>query len=573
MTQEEAFELLKLGFNVFLTGAAGAGKTFVLNRYIRHLREHGVEVAVTASTGIAATHLNGQTIHSWSGVGIREAINQQELDALVGKDVVRRRIKKTKVLVIDEISMLHAHFLDLVDLVTRTVLDESTPFGGLQVIVCGDFFQLPPVAKDRQEVKFAFQSRVWQQADFRVCYLLEQHRQSADPLLSVLNQIRDGVAGEQTKIPLRTRYKKPPLGPAGEALKASVLYPRNINVDQINQRELLKLPGQISSFSMSKHGFSKHTEALTKSCLAPEVLELKIGAQVMFVKNSPEGHYVNGTRGVVHEFDNEGWPRIKTFDGAFITATPVDWNFEEGDTIRASISQIPLRLAWAITIHKSQGMTLDACEVDLSDAFEPGMGYVALSRVRSLAGLNLLGLNQVALSVNDRVLEEDKNFRFLSEKARSNLNELSLNQRAKLVELTLIERFEGKKATVNNSEVKAKKGKKPKNSNKVEKKATVELTRELVLRKLSLEQISIERDLKLSTVIDHLEQLNGRGKLPDISYIRDSIAEDDFERIEQEFRDSEDGKLAPIFANLGKQYSFETLKLVRLFVNQRELND
>ncbi|MBI5447940.1 MAG: AAA family ATPase, partial [Gammaproteobacteria bacterium] len=410
MLQDEALNLLKMGKNVFLTGEAGSGKTYLLNKYIHYLKDNNVNVAITASTGIAATHLQGVTIHSWSGIGIKEKISPSDLEKLLTKKNITRNYKKTKVLIIDEISMLHKHQLDMVDTIARYLLNPTEPFGGIQIILCGDFFQLPPVStlSPTEEKQFAFEAASWREGNFHVCYLEEQHRQGDDPLHSILNDIRSGTAGEHTKVPLRTRYKKEPAGPT----KATKLYSRNINVDTINEHELLKLPGKEKIFTMVGQGFNALVEGLKRNCLAPEKLKLKMGAEVMFIKNDVSGRYVNGTRSVVVGFDkSEGWPIVKTYHNEIIIARPEEWRYEDNNLVRATIIQVPLRLAWAITIHKSQGMTLDAAEIDLGDAFEPGMGYVALSRVRSLNGLKLINLNEMALKVHPKILQHDKVFK------------------------------------------------------------------------------------------------------------------------------------------------------------------
>jgi len=445
MQQNEAFDLLKMGKNIFLTGAAGSGKTYLLNKYINYLKEHHVGVAVTASTGIAATHLQGTTLHSWSGIGIRDSISEKELEKLQTTNRINRNYKKTKVLIIDEISMLHKHQLDMVDSIARYILGCDQVFGGMQIVLCGDFFQLPPVSSGMlvKEKQFAFEASVWEKSDFHVCYLHEQHRQGDDPLLSILNDIRNGTAGEHTKVPLRTRYKKEPQG----VTKATKLYSRNINVDVINENELASIQGQEKTFSMTSEGFSVFVDGLKKSCLALEQLKLKIGAEVMFIKNDVLGKYVNGTRSVVIDFDksNEGWPIVKTYDNKTITVYPEEWKYEDDGVVRATIMQVPLRLAWAITIHKSQGMTLDAAEIDLGDAFEPGMGYVALSRVRSLNGLKLMNLNEMALKVHPKILQQDKIFQDNSAAIVDYLQGLSKNKKEAHHKKTLIERFEGKK--------------------------------------------------------------------------------------------------------------------------------
>ena len=176
MTQNAALDILKTGANVFLTGEPGAGKTFVINQYIAWLEAAGLSVAVTASTGIAATHIGGMTIHSWSGIGIRDTLTQYDLDKISTNEKVTRRAKKSNVLVIDEVSMLDGKILDMVNLVLKTVRQREEPFGGIQVVFVGDFFQLPPVTRRGDSMLYSFQSRAWSDAQLLTCYLSEQHR-------------------------------------------------------------------------------------------------------------------------------------------------------------------------------------------------------------------------------------------------------------------------------------------------------------------------------------------------------------------------------------------------------------
>ncbi|MCC2667191.1 MAG: hypothetical protein K0S63_1107 [Gammaproteobacteria bacterium] len=443
MQQDEAFSLLKMGKNIFLTGAAGSGKTYLLNQYIRYLKENHIEVAVTASTGIAATHLQGMTIHAWSGIGVKESLTKKDLEKLLLTDRIKRNYKKTKVLIIDEISMLHKYQLDMVDSIARYILGRDEPFGGMQVVLCGDFFQLPPISSgfSRGEKQFAFEATAWKEGNFHLCYLHEQYRQGDDPLLTILNDIRSGTAGEHTKVPLRTRYKKEPEG----ATKATLLYARNVNVDGINEKELANIRSTEKIFTMVARGPNALVAALKKSCLAPERLKLKIGAEVMFIKNDTSGKYVNGTRCIVVGFDKseESWPIVKTYHHKMIVAYPEEWKYEDNGAVHAMLTQVPLRLAWAITIHKSQGMTLDAAEIDLGDAFEPGMGYVALSRVRSLSGLKLMNLNEMALKVCPKILEHDQVFKNDSEANVHYLQSLSEDEKVNCHKKVLVERFGG----------------------------------------------------------------------------------------------------------------------------------
>jgi len=430
MTQQEALQIMKLGNSVYLTGAAGSGKTYVLNQYIDYLRRNKVSMGITASTGIAATHINGMTIHSWSGIGIKDSLAGSDIDALLDKPHLRMRFLSTKVLIIDEISMIHAYRLDMIDKVCKAFKYNDKPFGGLQIIMCGDFFQLPPVTRGSEDGSFVYKSEVWNSMDLKVCYLEEQHRQQDGPFLHVLNDIRNNDVTEDTMNYLASRFEQDIEG----FDSPTKLYTHNIDVDSINQKHLQVLNETPHAHKMSSTGKADLVEILRKSCLAPENLVLKIGAAVMFVKNNFEAGYVNGTLGKVIGFSSQNYPIVKTFDGKTITATPDSWAVEVEGMVKAEITQVPLRLAWAITIHKSQGMSLDAAEIDLSKSFLPGMGYVALSRVRTLAGMKLVGFNNMALRVNAEVLEVDRQLKDLSTFSEDYLHDLTIGDVNKQVE-------------------------------------------------------------------------------------------------------------------------------------------
>jgi ATP-dependent exoDNAse (exonuclease V) alpha subunit len=307
--------------------------------------------------------------------------------------------------------MLDADRLSLVDRVCREIRDPFLPFGGIQVIVCGDFFQLPPINDGIEEkAGFAYDSPAWKKAHFKVCYLKKQFRQDDKEFINILNAIRSNKANAKTLEKINTRLNKNISG----FEKVTKLYSHNRNVDKINNLELSKIIEAEKEYTMSASGLSKIVDLLKKNCLAPEILKLKIGAVVMFVKNNYKAGYVNGTLGTVVGFDVNDFPIIKTIKGKTIVVEKEKWEIEKGDVIVATVWQIPLRLAWAITIHKSQGMSLDAAEIDLGKSFDFGMGYVALSRVRRLSSIRLLGINENALRVNQEITEKDKEFVELS---------------------------------------------------------------------------------------------------------------------------------------------------------------
>jgi len=422
MTQGEALTILKTGANVYLTGEPGSGKTHTINEYIAWLRKSGIEPSITAATGIAATHVGGQTLHSWSGIGINESLSPREVDRIAGKEHVARRITKAKVLIIEEISMLSAGTFEMADAVCREVRRVDKPFGGLVVILVGDFFQLPPVSRSKEAI-FAYASPLWRELNLLTCYLTEQYRQDDSDYLGVLSAIRSGAVEELHHEHLTSRRVS--LSQTLGVSEVPKLFSHNADVDRINAEELAKLPGKSRKFHMTSKGKEALVEGLMRGCLSPETLELKEGAEVMFTKNSLIGKFVNGTLGVVTAFDAEGLPIVKQKNGISFPIEPMDWNLEEQGKVRASIRQIPLRLAYAITVHKSQGMSMDAAVVDLSKAFEYGQGYVALSRVRRLSGLYLTGLNARALEVHPQILEQDVDFRAGSEACRTAFTEMS----------------------------------------------------------------------------------------------------------------------------------------------------
>lgn len=420
MTQKDTLDILKLGYNVFLTGPAGSGKTHILNQYIEYLKSREISVGLTAATGVAATHINGITLNSWAGIGVRTDLTDLDIAELYKRKYLRNRIQSTHVLVIDEVSMVSAKTLDLVDRITRAFRDTDQPFGGMQVVLCGDFFQLLPVNRDNAKIMTADKSSVWPKLRMAVCYLDHEFRHDDEVLSGILREIRKNLVTQDTIKLLAARIKTD----ISEHKKITRLYTHNVNVDRINREELEKITNRKAHyFKMETSGVEYLSEILKKSCLAPVILALKKGALVMFVKNSFERGYVNGTVGTVIDF-HKGYPVVETLSGRQIRVTPESWKVEEEGEVRAKIKQLPLRLAWAITVHKSQGMSIDAAEIDLGRPFMPGMGYVALSRVRNLSGVRLLGLNQKALEVNSHALELEDIFKKQSDDMKTKLYKL-----------------------------------------------------------------------------------------------------------------------------------------------------
>jgi len=495
MLQNQAFQILQMGHNAFLTGQAGSGKTYTLNKFIEWAREHRIGIAVTASTGIAATHINGTTIHSWSGIGIKEEITEKDLEKLAKKKELQKRFKSTKILIIDEVSMLSATFFDNLDLVCKYMNENSLAFGGIQIILCGDLFQLPPINKYPKQLKMVVHSKAWSTMKPVICYLKEQHRQkTGDNLSLILNNIRAGEPASADLETLNSRISQQ------KTEGITQLFSHNADVDLINQIELAKLNTKEKVFYTEKAGKRALVEGLLKSCLAPEELKLKIGAQVMFIKNDQSGRYANGTRGKVINFKKEsGWPIIETLDGRLVIAEPDSWSIkdEKGQDL-ASITQVPLRLAWAITIHKSQGMTLDSAFINLEKVFEYGMGYVALSRVKTLAGLHLEGFNQMSLKINPAIIKINDQLSKHSDLAATRLNKLPQKDIQNRIQQSIKNRGGVLKAEpVSNTKIeKDRGGKGKKDSHKTSVK--------LLIEGKNLAEVAKERDIKEQTVISHL---------------------------------------------------------------------
>lgn len=402
MEQETALEKLKSGRNVFLTGEPGSGKTYTINTFTEWLDNEHISYAVTASTGIAASHINGTTIHSWSGIGIMKNLEQTDIDGIRFNKFHYPRIKEAEVIILDEVSMLEATFIDDLDKVLKAVHRNELAFGGIQVVMVGDFFQLPPVSREGA-ARFAFESEAWRNADFLICYLTEQHRQ-ADPIFTgLLRAMRFNELTKEQREILSSCIKK--------GKSETNLFTHNQDVDTLNGQKLTELPGEIHKFKMEGYGSTFDLATLKRNCLSPEILSLKKNAVIMFTANNPKKGYVNGSTGIVIDFVG-GEPKIQLYDGSIVYPEKNSWKlYDEKKNVKAEIKQYPLRLAWAITVHKSQGMSLDSATIDLSKAFEYGHGYVAVSRIRSLEGLFLAGINESAFKVNPKVLEQDKVFR------------------------------------------------------------------------------------------------------------------------------------------------------------------
>ncbi|MET2985057.1 AAA family ATPase [Aureibaculum conchae] len=557
MQQEKALSILKSGKNVFLTGSAGTGKTYVLNEYINYLRARKVPVAVTASTGIAATHMNGMTIHSWAGIGVKEHLTQGNLVTMKTKKYLKKNLEKAKILIIDEISMLHKNQLNLVDKVLRYFKGNHEPFGGIQVVLSGDFFQLPPIGNysEKSRDKFSFMSEAWVNANFTICYLTEQFRQSDSSLNDILNEIRTGNVSEYSMQLLndatqnKLENKEVP----------TKLYTHNADVDKINNEHLVTLEGRTRTFKASSKGNKKLIDTLKNAVLANENLQLKVGAKVMFVKNNNEKGFVNGTLGKVIGFNEEGSPKVKTSNDRIITVEREDWSIQDDhNKLLASFSQFPLRLAWAITVHKCQGMTLDEAEVDLSKTFERGQGYVALSRLKKIENLHLKGLNEMALKVDALAHKADIRFQELSNDADEKYTIGELNKMAPPFIRSCGGITDVKGIEKNKKKIKEKKTK---------KQSTYELTLSYLKQKKSIEAIAEERGMTAGTISGHIIKIRQDYPKEDLSFYKPKNAL--FNKVKKVYDlQPKDKPISSktIFSALNGSVSYQDIKLCIAFI-------
>jgi len=553
MTQETALKILKTGANLFLTGEPGSGKTHTVNAFVKYLRSCGIEPAITASTGIAATHIHGQTIHSWSGIGILKILTDYDIDRISNTEYISRRIQKNKVLIIDEISMIDATTIDMVDRICREVRQNSEPFGGMQIVLVGDFFQLPPVSMGGMNTKFAFESKFWAEARPLVCYLSEQHRQKDKDFLKVLSAIRKNSFNQAHLDFLMKRLVKQA---SVKEENVTRLFSHNVDVDNINTDYLSKIEGQTFTFTMSSKGKDSMVAALKKGCLSPEKLDLKIGAVVMCTKNNKDKGYVNGTLGKVIKFEmGTRYPIIETKDDNQITVESSDWVIEEDGKIKASISQIPLRLAWAITIHKSQGLSLDSAVVDLSQVFEYGQGYVALSRLSSIEGLHLLGMNDKALQVHPNILKVDFNFRQLSDNAEILFSDIPKEKMSEMQNNFVVAcgGVIGGNIKIGRKEV----------------SDTIQTTKGLIMEGNSVEEIAKIRGLTKSTIINHIEKLAEQKEITidDLENFIDKKVLNKVDDIKKTFQILDTTKISPIFEHYEGLYSHDQIRLARALIN------
>lgn len=398
--QLQIIETIKTGRNVFVTGPGGTGKSTIIQHLIDNVYADPISfktIGVTAMTGAAAVLINGQTLHSFLGIGL----GKDSVDDLVTKIMARPKTKKiwddTDIIIVDEISMLSSELLTKLNNVAKEVKTNNKPFGGIQLIFAGDFLQLPCIKGD-----FCFECEDWDECAFATFHLTQILRQHDVRFQECLNNARFGkITQEDLEYCQNKNNVNNVLNVLSDVIKPTKILCHNADVNEINKRKLEKLPTkEIKEYNADieynsnfynpfKHKFL--FQDITKICNAQPVLSLALGAQVMLLINiDTKIGLVNGSRGVIVDFTNEELPVVLFKNGCKLIIDYHKYEVKEGKYLVGTIFQIPLKLAYAITVHKSQGMTLDSAIIDLNGVFEYGQAYVALSRVKNIESLFLL---------------------------------------------------------------------------------------------------------------------------------------------------------------------------------------
>ncbi len=414
--QNEAYRLMERGDNIFLTAAGGYGKTFLLMKFINSFSFRR-KIGVTSTTGTSAILLNGSTLHSFLGIGLGKDSVENLLLHIKSRSYLNKRWKELETLIIDEISMLSPVLFDKLELLARSVRYNDKPFGGIQLILSGDFLQLPNVDDNNM---FCFDAKSWSDciSKSNIIHLDENFRQDDTELQKCLQEVRYGELSEESIALLKSRENVLLENDLG--ILPTRIYSLNSNVDYENQKNLDKLFENDSSLTYYEYELSYEVsphatnvvnieDRIKKSCNAPTVVQLCKGAQVMLLYNLDiEMKLVNGSRGVVVDFIDD-FPVVKFLNGESRLICNHAWSITDKNKTIVTIEQIPLRVAYAVTVHKCQGITIDLAEIDLKGFFEYGQAYVALSRVRTLNGLSLRNFDKSYIKAHPRVVKYYKN--------------------------------------------------------------------------------------------------------------------------------------------------------------------
>lgn len=401
--QASAHQALMGSENVFVTGGAGSGKSFLIRHFLKE--KSPKDFPVLASTGAAAVLVGGRTFHSFFGLGIMEGGIEATVEKAARNRNVCRRLKKVSGFVVDEVSMLSGPTLRAAELIARRVRGSDLPWGGLRVVAVGDFAQLPPVERSSSQVKgWAFLDEVWKTSNFQTALLQTQTRCIDDEYMRILASVRSGVVTDDVRTYLDSKTGLTP-----DDFDGTRLFPRRDETERFNLRKLEEIKKPIHKFETVYSGDARSLETLRKYSPVPDLLLIKEGALVMIRQNEPTGKWVNGSTGHVERIQPNK-VQVRLLNGRLVDIEKAGFSLlnPEGDILAEAVN-FPLSLAWASTIHKSQGATLDKMSVNLSQLWEPGQAYVALSRLTRGADLFIEKWEARSIKVDPQVVEFYKN--------------------------------------------------------------------------------------------------------------------------------------------------------------------
>lgn len=395
--QERAWKLLSEGHhNVFITGEAGSGKSYI----IRHFKKNKnlKKFPILASTGSAAVLVGGRTFHSYMGLGILEGGVQATVNRALEDRRLRKRLTQAEGFIVDEVSMLSGPTLQAAEQICRMLRDDHRPWGGLRVIAVGDFAQLPPVQSGYKERAWAFLDPVWRQSNFHTVVLKQNMRSGDGEFLSILNEIRRGQVSDRVEMFLNRCQLD-----HDDDFEGTRLFPLRQQTDAYNENELEKLPGELFVFPALYSGQQRSIEQLRKHSPLPDELKLKLNALVMLRQNDPKLRWVNGSTGHVRKIEKE-MILIELLNGRMVEIEPAEFSLLNAEGVAmALVTNFPISLAYAATIHKAQGMTLDRLKVNLNSLWEPGQAYVALSRVMNPENLRIESWQKQSIKADPQV--------------------------------------------------------------------------------------------------------------------------------------------------------------------------
>ncbi|MFA5800466.1 MAG: helix-turn-helix domain-containing protein [Candidatus Peribacteraceae bacterium] len=529
--QANGLDMLERQGNVFLTGAAGTGKSFLLQRYLGGKPTESFPIV--ASTGAAAVLVGGRTFHSFFGLGILEGGPDAAVVRALRSRKLINRLNRACCVIIDEISMLSGTTLKAAETVARRARDSSEPWGGLRIIAVGDFAQLPPVTPNNEGKDWAFLHPVWQESDFQPALLSTVMRTQDIEFLTILNFVRDGIVNDAVQEFLNQRMTT-----STEHAEGTRLYPHRAQAEVFNVKRLQAIAHPLRSFQTQYIGKEKFIEAAKKAVPIPETLLLKEGALIMMRKNDVTGglHYVNGSLGYIQNITDDSL-EIKLFSGEKIEVGKEKFSYLDGDGNEVIAAwNFPVTLAWATTIHKAQGASLDCMIVDLHRLWEPGQAYVALSRVRSGNGLMIERWSPASIRAEPLVTQF---YNKLADQAQKYVpRPLYAPPRAK-------QEASGEKQS----------------AGPVRQQRAQTIAR-LIKEQVSLANIAKQCGVKPERIILYIEKLLAVGGTKfDLQYLTSNIP--DRQKISDAFEDCGHDLLKPVFDALGGRVPYDTLRLVR----------